>query len=1820
MMYGIEPEFGDMTEQGEMRKSSRDSSYLDAVKRGDMKTAQRMVDEVAEKWSDGNEIYVTDPETGEAQFKFYRSADAGRTVWNGHGNNQAQGVFLTSNEFVANAFDPDGKHITVYAKASNPFEIDAKGEIYTGIPVDESMPEWLQDAAIYGFYYDEEIGDYVDEAYIDIDNLYPLAFEHGYDAVIATNIREGHSGGLIATDIVLKDGGTQMKSADPVTYDDEGNVIPLSKRFDETNNDIRYSSRDTESVSNRELLAGALESVTEHEVERKKLQEYKAKISTMEELEAKLNDINAQIRELSFSKGPKDKAKLSALKDEKIKTQNRINNYDKQLLRLESTAALQAVVERERKAAFEKAKAKYGKAADARVSAKLGEIRQQKATMRGYEKDLAIMEREFLRIAKEYEKKSSKAESLYDALKAEAKSHKQDAALWEKEFARLMRSYDAADRKADKLQEQINQQRESARNKVENRRRTEMRHKIQKVVAELNDLLETDSKKRHVPDTLKKSVADALSILNMDTTNTDERIAKYVSLIAKERAKAEPDQEKIDAYTTTMDNIRRQSEKMGQRLKELRDAYEDIQHSSDPDIANAYDPVIAGAIRELTQTIGNTSIRDMSIDQLTDVYAVYRMVLTRVRDANKALIESINASISEMATHVITEVRAVGGQRKTRVAMLDPVKKFMWNNMKPVYAMEYIGSKALTRVFENVRAGEDVWAKDVTEARRFYLEKNKQYGYDKWDFDKKYRFESVSGDSFELTLEQMLSLYAYSKRDQAHDHLRLGGFVFDSNIETTKDKGGKIIKHKVNTADAHQIDLEILNAIIGNLTNEQMRFVDDMQEYLSTVMGAKGNEVTSKMYGVKLFKEKYYFPLKSAKQFMFEQNEVAGEVKIKNSGFTNKVVAKANNPVILSNFMDVWAGHVNDMSMYHAFTLPLEDFNRVFNYNSPKTDEYPSVSVKGTVQNAYGPQAVNYVKQLITDLNGGARSDPATDPINKLMGLFKKGAVFASASVVVQQPSAIARALALVDAKYFVGAKIDKKRHKALWAELKQYAPVAIIKEMGYFDTNMGMSTQDFIKSKEYDTIGEKVRAVVTDADYRDELLSIAPAYADEVAWCGIWDAVKRETKAKYPGLDVKGEPFLKLAGSRFTEVITKTQVYDSILSRSGNMRSKDTGMKMATAFMAEPTTSINMVLDALLQGKRGNRKYARTTIGAVIASQILNAALVGFVYAARDDDEDETYLEKYLESFLGNSIDSMNPLTYIPFIKDIISVVQGYDVERSDMAVISDLWQAIQSLGNENVSGWKKVEGFAGSVCQIFGLPVKNIMRDARSFYQALNSMAWVTKQKPTKAGFGYAAKAALPKWIGGGEVSDQEQLYRAIVNGDAVHRARVEKRFATEKKAISAMRSAIKDHYLSGDITAETASNYMVAYTGDEADEAYWNVEKWKYEAKSDEAFSKYEEFYTAVRTGKNLRDTIKKYTSNGIDEATLRGQLTEYFKKDYLKMSTSEKAGIKGYLINALTVLGNTRAEAEDKIKGWDFEVASGFDYNNRREEYLKGNITEEELRDAVNEYGGLSNTETEDYIADVQFEKQYGFKYEERDELYKDGVLSREDLRSILMSHGELSEEEAEDEIADIEFEMEYGFRYSNRNQAYKRGEITKDELYRHLTEYGGKTPDEANKAIAAVDFEIKYGYSYANRVDAYKEGSISEAEMRSVLAENSDMDSTEIDNTIRAYNWMRENPSADMSVTDVLAYTKPIEKLGTSIEQSGIDPNTFVEYRELRTECKGVDSDGDGTADRNSVKNQVLAVIDKLPISNAQKDALYYQNGWAASKIGSAPWH
>ena len=1132
---------------------------------------------------------------------------------------------------------------------------------------------------------------------------------------------------------------------------------------------------------------------------------------------------------------------------------------------------------------------------------------------------------------------------------------------------------------------------ESRKKAVEGRRRTAMRHKIKDVVNELNTYLLKGTKDKHVMIGLQKAVASALDAVNMDTVGAEERIAKLNEELT--RAKTP---EKIKEIMGKIERIQAMGDKMSDRLARLKAAYAEIKDSDDPLIANSHDEVIEAKIEAVAASVGDTALRDMSLSQLEDVYELYKMVLTTIRNANKTFKAEKGKEIAVLGNNVMMEVEEAGGKKKLRIKGLDGVSKFMWNNLKPVYAFKAIGSKTLSKVFDSVRAGEDTWARDVSEAREYYLEKSKKYGYDSWDFEKRYGFKSSSGMDFNLNLEQIMSLYAYSKREQALDHLQRGGIVFDETTEVTvKTKLGIPLTFNPMEATAYNISPETLAKITGKLTKEQKAFVDEMQDYLSTTMGAKGNEVSLEMYGVKLFKEKFYFPLKSATQFMAKAKEQQkGEVKIKNSGFSKETAPKANNPIVLTPFMDVWANHVNETSIYHAFVLPMEDLYRVFNYKTPTSDTMPTESVEMYIQNAYGKGATAYIEQLLRDLNGGARSDPTAGFINNMMGRFKKGAVFASASVVIQQPSAIARALALVDSKYFVGKKMDSKKHAELWAEVKKYAPVAIIKEMGYFDTNMGKSTADFIKAKEYGSWRDKMTALVKDGGYRDEVLSKAPALADELAWCQIWEAVKRETMDK-TSLRPGSEEFMQKAGERFTEVIVNTQVYDSVLSRSANMRSKDTGMKMATAFLAEPTTSINMIADALIQGKRGNVKYARSAIGAVIASQILNAILVSFVYAGRDDDEDETYWEKYLGSLTAEVKDSFNLFGYIPFVKDIVSIMKGYDVERSDISVISDLWKAGKQLSSDNLSVYRKVENFAGSIAQIFGLPVRNIMRDARGLYQTVES--FMNGQHTTGAGIKYAVMGAITNKT----VSDTQQLYEAMLNDDEAHAERVRGRFKDQSAVDSAIRKALREN----DPRIHEAA--VARNNGDVAE--YTRIAK---EIIAEGHFSQ-DLVVTAINAEINKLDQGK--SENSTSDKQVGMYKADDFAAAVIGGDAAMANAVRTDIIRTNVANGDTQAEAE-------MSFASSAS-SSLREEFLEGRISEQKAVQALVDYCGKDQEYAEDLVGDWSFRVKYGFEYSQKAEAYIRGELSATELKSILMETEGMDAEKADAQIQVYDWEAD-----------------------------------------------------------------------------------------------------------------------------------------------------------------------------------------------------
>lgn len=1439
-------------------------------------------------------------------------------------------------------------------------------------------------------------------------------------------------------------------------------MLPLSVRYadvakelftQETESGIKYQERE-EDLSERGILAKALESAAQGEIEAKNLKNYKKHLAEYDELAVQLHLMKIELDE---ARKAKDTAKVKELRDKITQTENRLAVFDKRLLKLEAAAPLKALVERERKNAVARADERLSKAIQKQKdkdaekldrAMERAKASRQKTIDKLRESGKAKGEevRRVLRESQEY----ARADGF---LAGQMSQGREDAA----KMRRMGEQYEAQIQKGkerlseqklkseQKLLAQAERYRASIKNAAEGRHKTEMRGKIKRKIGHLNALL-NGGKERHVPETMRGAVASALDIINMD----DERY--YTSRLENLRDKLEKAISSAEQRRIAFEiqKIELLQGRFKDSIDKLKASWEEIKQTDE----GLYDPLIAEKIDRVSLDIGETLLRDMSMTQLEEVYDLYSMVLKRVQEANKLFDEKRKGEISEQGERIMAEF---GGMKKRNKVVSDTktnIEKFSWNNLKPVYAFMRIGSKVLQERFDAVREGEDVWARDITEAIDFFNKAKEKYNFKKWDKKKTFEFESSAGLKFKLNIEQMMSIYAYSKRKDADKHLLMGGFVFDPRTEAKKGK-----KH-IEDATAYNITAETIQEIASKLTEEQRGYADTMQTYLSEVMGAKGNEVSMKMYDVKLFREKNYFPLKSSKQYMFETDNPAGEIKLKNSGFSKDRIPGANNPIVLSEFTDVWAGHVNDMSMYHAFVLPIDDFTRVYNY---KTSMFPNQkSVKGELENVHGVAATAYIKKLLEDINGGARIDSAAGPMNKLISKFKKASVMASLSVVVQQPSSIMRAFAEINPKYLLGLpKMPIVKHNSTWREIKKYAPVAIIKEMGYFDTNMGLSTVDYIK-------GEK-----TPMEWIDDKLGFLPGYMDEMTWGAIWHMVKRETKAKHPTMKVSSDEFLNLCGERFTDIVVKTQVYDSVLSRSANMRSPDGLVKMATAFMAEPTTSINMLGEAVRAGKRKNPARTAAITTSVISSVMLNSALASLVYAIRDDAEDETFWEKYIKNFNKEMVDGLNPLTYIPLVKDAVSILQGWDVKRSDMDLIDKLHTKTMTLidliftETDDMSEEEKKEYYrqlnwaiaetGGAVADLFGIPGKNIVREIKgglNTYHMIERQANEdTKLVTTKTSLGHSLEASaidiLPdallkplEKLGLLKDKDvQDKIYDAVMAGDTEYIDRLRKGFDSDKEFNKQLRWGLRDN-------DERIEEAVIA----------------RHEGR----FTEYE----------NL---IKDIVADGFDRQ------------------------------NVITAI-----EAETFAMFPEEEEESG--------ETIKGMYNAEDFLTAYNK----KNTTAMNSI--------------------------RADIIKTYVAKGK-TEDEAESKF--------HSAIYAATREEYEKGNISANAAKTILEQHSGRTEQKADAAITLWDYQSKY-------------------------------------------------PNDDVEIYWIYDYHD-------HIQDSGMGLKDYVDYRNDAKLCKGEDKNGDGRTDSGSVKKQKLLLIDALPITNEQKDAIYLAEGWPKNTMWEAPW-
>ena len=1047
------------------------------------------------------------------------------------------------------------------------------------------------------------------------------------------------------------------------------------------NSQEKFSVREA-GITDREVLANALESTTQNDEERRILKWYREVAKSLTEHEQLLEDMRQQLADHKSGKKILPKGKAKDLENYMEYIVNKLDEEDRKLLKIESMGPMRKLLEREREYV---------------------------------ERRLAGAQEEKNRYQAEFEQRLQ-----------EARRHEQESLL------------------------QYRQRRE------ESERRRALKAQIERSVKQLADRLNTNTDKKHIPEPLKKPVAQLLTALDLSS----QRALRSGEL-------TNWDLEYIQAMKGIRDVLAEQ------------ESYQNGLENSE-DVLGGYLDLPPGMIDLLDEHMKKVEniiekhmpwehiLQRMDTTELMRTQVILAVVSRSVTKMNQLLENRTYAQVADAAEDTIAALHQRGQYQGTA----EKAEQFVtWDNTLPWYAFQRFG-KGGAAIFEELMDGQDKLGfnmKKVLDFRKALIDDETARAWDTETHQVDLLDDEGKAVKATLTTAQLMGLYCLSRRKQAMGHL-MGGGIRIANIEGQ----GKLRRKTIRQDDHFKMNPELLGQVLSLLTDQQIAAADKMQRFMTDQGGEWGNEVTMKRFGYRGFTEEIYYPIETDRQDRITQAKDGTEgslYRLQNISAVKPVVRDANNAIMLRGIFDVFSNHMADMAKYNALVIPIVDAQKWYNYKSgvrnrdgtkierskkgkkgKKGEDSPNSEpehvVTRTVQRAmtkaYGQSANRYVVQLLKDLNGvkesGARGEQFAV---KMISNYKRAAVAANLRVAVLQPTAYVRAAAVLDYKYLAAAFTEKTSTRQAISEMLENSGIALWKDMGFFDTDVGRSVRDQIKGK-----GSKLEKLV------DKSMTAAE-WGDKLTWARLWRACKLEVQEKQK---LSGQALLEGTARRFREVVYQTQVVDSTMTRSDIMRSSSTFSKMFTSFMSEPTVSYNLVMEGVRRIKEDAKRMGlKTAIGrnwktagrayqAYVVSALAAAVVESLADALRDTDDDPLW-EKLLDAFGGwdgNLVSDLNPLNKLPVLREVFNAIDGRDNGRMDTEVWAAFKKAYDILmesyrlatGKQekatattyygNMTTYGKVYQTFRAVSMLSGLPISATSRELVTAWNNTAGLVW--------------------------------------------------------------------------------------------------------------------------------------------------------------------------------------------------------------------------------------------------------------------------------------------------------------------------------------------------------------------------------------------------------------------------------------------------------------------------------------------------------------
>ena len=857
-------------------------------------------------------------------------------------------------------------------------------------------------------------------------------------------------------------------------------------------------------------------------------------------------------------------------------------------------------------------------------------------------------------------------------------------------------------------------------------------------------------------------------------------------------------------------------------------------------------------LRKRIRETENRTYLPMTVDQMRMLKAITTSTLHVIRTANKTLSLQQAEEVDKIAGEAAVEVnRSKGNDGKFRrmltrynLDMLGGTRVFRMlggyaknSQMEKLGTMLNDGQRRQTEILvEGTHLFDNVTGKKNLKQMEQFAGK----GAKLVDLGLK----DNRGKAAPLTHAQMCSLYMHLRNADSKEHLLNGGFTVPDAVEYNKgniveayQKGQTVRIGMLTDSEGKPMADTIVSAIEKNLTDYDRAWIGSMENFFGSYTTDLINETSMKLLGYKRAVVKNYYPIAVNKKALATQIEgLHLDATIEGRGFLKNRV-KSPQPILLEECNNVVQRSLRDTAAYAGLAPAIRDVQKVLN-SRIETEDGLKVLKNGILEEKWGSDAVNYVDELLTDLQTPGRKTRKSSmtALGKLRGNYAGAILTLNPGVAIAQAASLPTAGAVLGADTMAAVvpfvkNFSPKQRAALEAEITEHGDALL--QYRLRGSQRG----------ELESIGKNLSAAEKGMEKVPKQLTGWINGVDEITVAALWESSKRyvehHTNEFAEGAATKGsEAYWEAVNKTYQRVIEETQPNYTTMQRAGIQRSDNELVRTLTMFTTQRFQNYGILADAVLaynakrershadptEENRAELKRAGKNLNRAVTSQIVQTAVFAamkigadFLLHRWDREQDEngditawSLLKRYADLYVGSAAGTF---LYGSELYSFVGNVAGgkdYDVVSApNLSAINDLGTEAMRLykllatdtgemDEEELEAYheklrKAALTFMEDGLELKGLPAGNAEKLLEAAWKWSGNAAYAV------TGGKYGEKLSLNS-LPASATGQYDRLYNAIAEGDTDNAsgamAKLEAMGKDEKTIASQLKNRLKKY----------------------------------------------------------------------------------------------------------------------------------------------------------------------------------------------------------------------------------------------------------------------------------------------------------------------------------------------------------------------------------------------------------------------------------------